>query len=177
MPARLPPHRLKHPCLPNDAGVSLVEILVAVMIIGIVSTAVVFSLQPGGGALREEAERLNARLVFASQEAVAIGQPVGMVLEDFGSGYSFERYVDQRWWPLGDNPAFARHSLDEGIRLYVLDAPLNRADDDVPSRVPLFWFDPAGLTEPFALRLEDAETTLELRWTGSATTGWEEVSG
>lgn len=165
--------------LPKDAGISLIEVLIAVMIIGVISTAVVFSLQPGSDPLEEEADRLSARLIFASQEAIATGQPVGLVIEDFGAGYSFQRYIDGRWWPLAENPAFAQHAFEDNIRLHVLDALLRSADGDdaPPPSLPLLWFDPAGLTEPFALRLEDETARLEYRWETGAPDGWERVSG
>lgn len=165
--------------LPKDAGVSLIEILVAVMVIGVVSSAVVLSLQLGDSAIEEEADRLSARLIFARDEAITTGQPVGLILEEFGTRYSFERYVDGRWWPLAENPAFARHDLAEAVELEVVDVALAQAgqSEEGAPRYPLFWFDPAGLTEPFTLRLRDAEQTLELRWTARGSEGWERVAG
>ena len=162
----------------NEAGVSLIETLVAVSIIGIVATAVVLSIQPGSDPLDDEADRLLARLIFAEQDAISTGQPVGVVLEDFGAGYSFHRYVDQRWWPVRDNPALAVHRLESGFRLIAdeaLLADLSAADGDDPAIIPAFWFDPAGMTEPFRLRLEDSQTVLELEWSGDRSTGWQEA--
>ncbi|WP_412545276.1 GspH/FimT family pseudopilin [Maricaulis sp. MIT060901] len=162
----------------NEAGVSLIETLVAVAIIGIVATAVVLSIQPGSDPLDEEADRLLARLVFAEQDAISTGQPVGVVIEGFGAGYSFHRYVDQRWWPVRDVDALGAHILETGFRLRVDEAILAAAivgEGEERPVIPAFWFDPAGMTEPFRLRLEDAGTVLELVWTGDADTRWEVI--
>lgn len=164
--------------LPADAGLSLIEILVAVSIMSLVAAAVVLSMSQGPAPIETESRRLTARLHFAGEDAIATGQPVGLVIEDFGTGYSFHRYVDGRWWPVEDNDALARRTLPEQMRLDVLEAIfVPDPDDETPRRVPVFWFDPAGLTEPFSLRLEDAEKTLVLRWTGTDEPAWVEGAG
>lgn len=162
----------------SEAGVSLIETLVAVAIIGVVATAVVLSIQPGSDPMDDEADRLLARLIFAEQDAISTGQPVGVVVEEYGARYSFYRYVDRRWWPVRDNDALGGHQLAGGSRLRVDDAILSavaRGEDDEAAIIPAFWFDPAGMTEPFRLRLESADTVLELAWTGDARTGWEVI--
>jgi len=162
----------------SEAGVSLIETLVAVAIIGVVATAVVLSIQPGSDPMDDEADRLLARLIFAEQDAISTGHPVGVVVEEFGARYSFYRYVDRRWWPVRDNDALAGHELTPGSRLLVDDAILAAIVQDEGEEaviIPAFWFDPAGMTEPFRLRLESADTVLELAWTGDARTGWEVI--
>lgn len=162
----------------SEAGVSLIETLVAVAIIGVVATAVVLSIQPGSDPLDDEADRLLARLIFAEQDAISTGQPVGVVVEDAGLRYSFYRYVDRRWWPVRDNDALGAYQLMDGSRLLVDDAILSAiivADGEESPVIPAFWFDPAGMTEPFRLRLEDTDTVLELAWNGDAETAWEVI--
>jgi len=165
--------------LPRDAGFSLVEILVAVSIIGVLSAAIVLALQPGQDPVEDEAQRLTARLVYASQEAIASGQPVGLQVENFGEGYSFQRYVDGRWRPLRDNPALSRHALEGSVRLEIVEAMFRPDPDSDASapQIPAFWFDPAGLTDPFTLRLEDAGQILELTWDDREPGRWVEVAG
>lgn len=151
------PHRL-----PSDAGLSLLEILVAITIVAMVSAAVVFAVQPAADPLDSEADRLTLRLNYASQDAIAAGQPVGLVIEDFGEGYAFYRYVDGLWRPLSNNPGLEPHQMAEGVRLAVADAVLLEAEG---SNVPVFWFDPAGLNDPFRLLLQGEGREIELRWT------------
>ncbi len=163
----------------SEAGLSLIEILVAVSIMSVLAAAVIFSVQPGDAPLDVESERLSARLLFASDDAIATGQPVGVIIEDFGTGYSFHRYIDGRWWPIEDNPALRAHWLSDDVRLDVREAIFEQdADrDEAPPRVPLFWFDPAGLTDPFTLRLQTSSRSLLLVWDSRNPGIWEEVAG
>lgn len=154
-----------------DAGISLIEILVGVSILAIVAFAVSLSMAPVRSPLQASAEALSARLQVASQEAIISGAPVGLVIDDFGSGYGFYRYVDRRWWPLADHPALQARVLPDSIRLIPRDVmyvarDADELDDGVDQAmaIPVIWFDPAGLTEPFGLRLEAAGETVDLDW-------------
>ena len=84
------------------------------------------------------------------------------MIEDFGEGYAFYRYVDGLWRPLSNNPGLEPHQMAEGVRLAVADAVLLEAEG---SNVPVFWFDPAGLNDPFRLLLQGEGREIELRWT------------
>ncbi|RKQ96170.1 GspH/FimT family pseudopilin [Maricaulis maris] len=150
----------------REAGLSLIEILVGVSILATVAFAVSLSFQPARPPLDEAADRLAARLQVAGEEAITSGVPVGLVIDDFGAGYAFYRYVDQRWWPLADHPALRARRLPDNVRLVVRDAMFTANEDDPAgaAAVPVIWFDPAGLTEPFRLRLETAEAAIELDW-------------
>jgi general secretion pathway protein H len=148
--------------LPSDAGLSLLEVLVAITILAMVSTAVVFAVQPADDPLDSEADRLTLRLNYASQDAIATGQPVGLVIEDFGAGYAFYRYVDGLWRPMNNNPGLQPHTMEADIRLTVTDAVLLEAEG---SAVPVFWFEPAGLNDPFRLVLQGEGREIELSWT------------
>lgn len=67
------PHR--HP----EAGFSLVEMLVALMIIALASVMVVMTVPRGDeGPLDRNAERLGALLAAMPSEAIALGRPVGL---------------------------------------------------------------------------------------------------
>lgn len=145
--------------LPTDAGISLIEILVGISILAIVAFAVTLSVQPSNDELREEAQRLAVRLDQAGREAIATGQPVGLAVD--GEHYAFYRYVDGRWWALEDHPTLRARHLPDNIRLDLRDGytvpPQARA-----GVFPAFWFDPAGLSEPFRLQLESEGRAIEL---------------
>ena len=157
----------------RDAGVSLIEVLVGVSILGIVAFAITLSLQPQARLLDRETDRLALRLNQAAEEAVATGAPVGLSVEEGGQVYAFHRYVDQRWWVLRDHPSLAAHRLETPVRLDVEDGFLALSEDS--RGVPVLWFDPAGLTEPFRLRLEAPEGWVELDWSGDG--GLERIEG
>ena len=152
----------------REAGVSLIEILVGISIMAIVAFAVTLTLRPGDGALAREADRLGVRLNQAAAEAIATGQPIGLVIEANGQRYGFYRYVDRRWWPLRDHPTLEGHDLGSPVRLSATQALFQSGQAGVDRELaptPVIWFDPAGLTEPFSLRLDADGDWLELAWT------------
>ena len=155
----------------RDAGISLIEVLVGVSILGIVAFAITLSLQPQAHPLDRETDRLALRLSQAAEEAVVTGSPVGLSVEEGGQSYAFHRYVDRRWWALRDHPSLSEHRLEGEVRLDVADGFLAAGARGVPS----IWFDPAGLTEPFRLRLETLEGWIELGWSGEG--GLERIEG
>ena len=125
----------------RDAGISLIEVLVGVSILGIVAFAITLSLQPQARPLDRETDRLALRLSQAAEEAVATGSPVGLSVEAGGQSYAFYRYVDRRWWVLRDHPALSAHRLDEAVRLDVADGYLAAMCGAVPPkpRLPRRW--------------------------------------
>ncbi len=155
----------------RDAGISLIEVLVGVSILGIVALAITLTLRPQARPLERETDRLALRLSQAAEEAVATGSPVGLSVEEGGQVYVFYRYVDRRWWALRDHPSLSGHRLEGEVRLDVADGYLATEARGVPS----VWFDPAGLTEPFRLRLETPEGWTELDWSGEG--GLERIEG
>jgi len=146
---------------------SLLEILVGVSIVAIMAFAVTLTIGPGRGALDVEADRLATELNHAAAEAIATGQPVGITLMRGGQGYAFVRYLDGRWWPLDGHGGLGMHVLDEAVLLEA-DGVSPRRDDGVVTTgpVPVAWFDPAGLTDPFRLRLTGQARRIELSWQG-----------
>ncbi|WP_164157967.1 GspH/FimT family pseudopilin [Sandarakinorhabdus rubra] len=60
----------------RDAGFTLVELVVAMLIIGIASAAIVLGLPDGRDSARTAAERLAARAVAARDLAIVSGRPV-----------------------------------------------------------------------------------------------------
>ena len=149
----------------REAGLSLIEILVGISILAVVAFAVTLSLDPGKAPLEAEADRLAARLDRAGREAIATGQPVGLVIAENGARYDFYRYLDGRWWPLDEASGLAGRRLEGEVRLA---APGARpaADGGAAGPVPVLWFDPAGLTGPFLLELEESGGRIALAWDG-----------
>ncbi|MBY0562957.1 MAG: GspH/FimT family pseudopilin [Hyphomonadaceae bacterium] len=95
--------------LARDAGVSLVEAMVALMIIGLIVGAVVL-LAPGPGReTRTEAERLAARIAFAREESVIVNRTIALNLTP--EGYGFERLESNGWAP-------AEHGSPLGFRAW-----------------------------------------------------------
>lgn len=83
----------------SDAGVTLVEILVVLALIGTVASVVGLGLAPASRGLdaREEAELLAARMRRASEEVLLTGQAAALVWS--GREYHFLALVDGAWAP------------------------------------------------------------------------------
>lgn len=151
--------------LPPDAGLSLVEILVAISILALMAATVTLSMAPGSDPLRDEADRLALSFRHASQEAMVTGQPVGFALDGDGGGYQFTSYVDGRWWAINDHPTLGRHDLADRVEARLEGGwPVAQDADDV-LLLPDVWFDPAAMTDPFSLRLVHEGDAVTLDWT------------
>lgn len=83
----------------HDSGVTLVEVLVVLVLVGIMAAAVGLSLGPAdrGDAIDREADILTARLNRAADEVLLSGAPVAFVWD--GEGYHFEVPGPEGWIP------------------------------------------------------------------------------
>jgi general secretion pathway protein H len=100
---------------PREAGLTLVEMLVVLAIVGVMAGLVVLSAGSGRGHGAEiEARRLAARLDLAADEAMVTGRPVAFI--GSRSGY---RFLMQRagQWRDETAPALEPYSLPSGLSL------------------------------------------------------------
>lgn len=135
-----------------DAGVSLVEAMVALMILGLIAGAV-FLMAPGADSkVRDEAERLAARVVFASEESIIVNRPLSLVVTV--EGYGFERLEETGWQPAEHGSPLGFRAWPSGIDVRV-EAPDAAAGDARVAR-----FDSIGGATPAALVLSGSGT----RW-------------
>lgn len=102
-------------------GFTLLEVLMVVLLVGIMSSVVVLSLDTAGAQrqLPEEGARLAALIEEAAGEAVMQNQEYGLRLT--GTGYVFLclNEAKQRWSPCGDE-AFRERELAGGLELRLL---------------------------------------------------------
>ncbi len=82
------------PSVKNN-GFTLVEIMVVVFLIGLAAAAVVLSLPGDASKLRDQADRLAARIASARDSAVLTSRPIAVWLRP--SGYGFEERKDGTW--------------------------------------------------------------------------------
>jgi general secretion pathway protein H len=98
-------------------GFTLLEILVAMMIMGIVLSFATLSIDHSGEIrlMQREARRLAAVLTLASQEAVLQAKEIGVLLEN--RQYQFYVLEDQQWQPLKKDEVLRLHALPARLRL------------------------------------------------------------
>ncbi len=80
-----------------EAGFTLVELMVTIVILGLASAAVALALPDGSSELRGEGERLAARLSAARDAAIVGGRDMAVKID--GAGYRFEVRRGGVWLP------------------------------------------------------------------------------
>ncbi len=94
-------------------GFSLVELMVALVILGLAATAVVLTLPNGASGLHDEASRFAARAAALRDRAVVEARPMRLWVS--ASGYGFEQRQGQIWAPLNDR-TLRPDDWPEGVR-------------------------------------------------------------
>ena len=101
------------------SGFTLLEVLVVVVIIGIITTMAVISVNVLGGdhEMQQEAERLQAILTQAREDAMLQSRDIGLRVDD--SGFEFLEYDGRRelWHVIPDDPLLRARALPEGLHL------------------------------------------------------------
>lgn len=132
----------------DDAGVSLVEAMVALMIVGLMAGAVVL-LAPGPErAIRAEAERLAARVTLASEESVVVNRTTALVVTH--EGYGFERLEQNGWTPAAQGSPLGFRAWPANVEARV---ELSGAE---PDDVRVARFDALGGATPAEIVLSGA---------------------
>ena len=132
----------------SDAGVTLVEVMTALLIIALMAGAVLL-LAPGPDRkTRIEAERLAARAVMASEESIIVNRTTALVVTV--EGYGFERLEENGWAP-------ARVGSPLGFRPWpsFLDARVEESGGDAGDP-RVVRFDPQGGSTPASVVLSGA---------------------
>jgi len=122
----------------KSAGFTLLEILVVVIIIGVVASVFLLSVDTGDqDPARDQARRFAALTRLAGQEAMLGSKD--MAVELFADGYRFVVNEDQQWRPVED-AVLSPQQFPEGISWQIhIDGSGNGTDatDEVP-RIYLF---------------------------------------
>jgi len=168
MPINLSGQKRRRMTLRGAAGYTLIELLIVLLIIGIVSGAIGFSMSIRKESVAIESERLLALLRSVQQEAMLSGSEAAVAFH--AGGYVFLRRENNHWLPMSEG-LYRPRFLDEDLRL-TLSFPEN---GDGPVRLPVLsrqdglagkanfeifgndmprvYFSPGGEVTPFVLAL------------------------
>jgi len=103
------------PRKPNQAGFHLVELVVALFILGLAVAAAVPSFTKGNAHRRLEgaAREISARAQYARQKAVARRVPYRMVIDANSQTYSFERQLANLSWVREPDEIYTMQGVDQ----------------------------------------------------------------
>jgi len=83
-------------------GFTLVELMVAIMLMALIAAVVVLSADEAGGGPKEPAMRFATRVAAARDQAILAGQPISAWVAP--SGYGFDRFRNGYWERLKEKP-------------------------------------------------------------------------
>lgn len=145
----------RHPGRPvrdRQAGVTLIEVMVVLVVVGIAASAAVMGLNGADRSARAQAEavRLSRQLSLAVDEALVSGLALRLVWD--AGGYSFQQWqaTGDEWGPAPVPALAARHDIRPPLRMGLADgdaAVLISASGSGPFRQILF----AGTGAPWAV--------------------------
>ncbi|QFT61973.1 hypothetical protein FIU91_03445 [Roseivivax sp. THAF30] len=102
----------------RDAGVTLLEVLVVLALIGVSAGLVSLSVRPGDRAdqaVRQDSELLAARLSIAVEESLVSGRAAA--LDWRRDGYSFVEWREEDWRPHGNPRLAERQTVSRALSL------------------------------------------------------------
>ena len=123
-----------------ESGFTLVELMVALVIIGAMSAMAVLAFPDPRGAVRDDAEGLAARLVAARDLAIIGGRDIGVRFD--GQGYGFAERRREGWQNVTEK-ALRPRNWSDGVRA---EARIEGGDAVI--------FDTTGLATPATIRLQ-----------------------
>lgn len=136
----------------NRAGFTLVELLVAMAVIGLATAVAVITWPREDGAARQTAERLAARIKMASHQSVLTGKPHGLSLAAGGAVFMQRDRAGWRLVSAAEQPRSMQWPSGIAVALERPAAPeADRGGDGVDARAPMVVFDPLGGSDVFAV--------------------------
>ena len=136
-------------------GLTLVEILVVVVLIGIILSLATLSLSTAGPQvkMREEGRRLLRLMELARETAIFESRELALVMDE--EGYRFQELRARQWQDITDDEVLRARKLDAGIRMRLrLEATEVSFGEDEGVNPPRVFLLSSGEATPFELQLE-----------------------
>lgn len=107
--------------LRKHQGFTLIELLVVIVIISIMTSVAVISLNPNDSPHEKEARRLALVLQQASMEAISQFKQIGVVFNEDGYSFAALNEETQQWtgYTSETNRAFKEHELPEDVSIEI----------------------------------------------------------
>jgi general secretion pathway protein H len=105
-------------------GFTLVELMIAILVLALAAGVVVLTVGNAGGGPREPAIRFATRVAAARDEAILTGRPMSVWVAS--SGYGFDRFSGGHWEQVDEKP-FAGANWPNGTTLALVGAEQGRA--------------------------------------------------
>ena len=137
----------------RSRGFTLLEVLVVVIIIGIVISFAVLSINSDDKTLEEESRRLQALINFTEQEAVLQGEELALQFKD--NGYEFLVFDGEKWQSITDDEILRPRTMPDNLAVdYEPEGQKltlkGKDEEDTPPRI---YFLSSGEMTPFRLTL------------------------
>lgn len=146
--------RAGHHMRRNEAGMTLVEVMVVLFIIGLASTVVVLTLPAQDSQARRTADDIAQTLQVAQDRAILTGNTVGLILGKAQIKTSIWR--DGVW-------VTDRQTLDLPSAVDV--RYLGQRDGEQSTDLPTLLFDPTGVNTDIQFSIDGPSEAIELTFT------------
>jgi general secretion pathway protein H len=130
-----------------QAGVTLVEMMVALFVAGMVAGAVLLMAPSPERTQHDAARRLAARMTAAGDESILLNRRIALVVSP--EGYGFDRFEQGGWVRISDGGGLSFRAWPRGVALRPVDV---KANDLGEQRVA--YFDPVTGANPAQIVLE-----------------------
>lgn len=145
----------------NQAGFTLIEILVALAVMAIIAAVLTISASSGGTEprMQREMQRLRARIEYACERAELTGRDLGLHFDRSGYGFSHRR---EEHWEFELRTELSRYELPHGLHFESADGVLDNSFAETPQMFCLS----SGERSPVRLTLSTDADQLAYRLIG-----------